>query len=395
MPELPDPKGFLFSTASAAIKKPGRKDIALIYSESPAVCAATFTTNKIKGAPVKVSIEKIKSGKARAIVVNSGNSNVATGAQGMKDAHEMCSLVSRHMGIKEDSVYVSSTGVIGVPLPMDRIRPALMELAGTIGKSSPDEVAQAIMTTDTFYKIFKKKIKVAGKTGIILGIAKGSGMIAPNMATMLSFIMTDIAVERTALKKALKHAVDLSFNRITIDGDMSTSDTAMVMANGLAGNPPVKYGDENFNVFAKALDTVAYELSKMVAVDGEGASKLIEVEVKGAKTEKDALKGALAIANSNLVKTAVYGADVNWGRVICAVGYSGISLLEEKIDIYFGNVKLAEKGVSTGKDELAVDELKKKNVKITVHLNIGKAGAKALTCDLTEGYVKINAVYKT
>lgn len=395
--KIKPPKGFLFSTASAEVKKVGliRKDIAIIYSQAPSIFAGSFTTNKIKGAPVKLCIERIKSQKGNAIIVNSGNSNVATGAQGMKDAHEMTALTAKGLGLKESDVYAASTGVIGVPLPMDRIRPKIAQMSGNIGKSTVMDVAQAIMTTDTFAKVVSKKVKIGGKSGTITGIAKGAGMIAPNMATLLCFVMTDLAVDRPALKKSLQGAVEVSFNRITIDGDMSTSDTAIVMANGLAGNANITTKSEDYKIFDKALKAVLYELSSMIASDGEGATKLIEVEVKGAKSADDAKKAALAIANSNLVKTAIYGADVNWGRVICALGYSGAELVEEKVEISFGKVKVASKGMTTGRDEKAISELKKKNVLISVNLNLGTYADKVLSCDFTEEYVKINAEYKT
>lgn len=393
--DIPAPKGFTFSVAEAAIKKPGRPDIALIYSEKEAACSAVFTTNKIKGNPVKLCLERIKSGKGKAIVVNSGNSNDATGRKGLMDAYEMASIAAKGLGIGEDLVYVSSTGVIGVPLPMDRIRPKIKELTKMVGRASVNDIARAIMTTDTYPKVAYRRLRAGGKTGTVLGICKGSGMIAPNMATMLSFIMTDIAITRTALDKALKEAVNLSFNRITVDGDMSPSDTAFVMANGALGNKTVTPASADFAAFKKALSGLTYELSKMIVRDGEGASKVIEVVVKGARSESDALKGAFAVADSSLVKTAVYGNDVNWGRIITALGYSGMDIIEEQTDIYIGKAKIASKGLATGRHDEALKELKKKEVRITADLHLGKGRASVLTCDLTEDYIKINAEYTT
>jgi glutamate N-acetyltransferase/amino-acid N-acetyltransferase len=397
--DIPCPKGFLFSAASAAIKKPGRPDIALIYSEKDAVCSAVFTTNRFKGNPVKLCIERIKSGKGRAIVVNSGNSNDATGRRGLKDAYEMASIAAKNLGVGEHLVYVSSTGVIGVPLPMERIRPKIVEIAKSVGAGgvspSAEDVARAIMTTDTYPKIAWRKVRAGGKTGTLLGMCKGAGMIAPNMATMLCFIMTDISINRAALDKALREAVNISFNRITVDGDRSPSDTAFVMANGMLGNKTITPASRDYKSFKKALSELTYELSRMIVRDGEGASKVIEVEVKGAKTEADALKGAFAVANSNLVKTAVYGNDVNWGRVITALGYSGMEMVEEKVDKYFGKAKIASRGVATGRHAEALKELKKKEVRISADLHIGKGRASVLTCDLTEEYVKVNAEYTT
>ncbi|MBA4373836.1 MAG: ornithine acetyltransferase [Thermodesulfovibrio sp.] len=389
------PKGYLFSTVEAAVKKPGRQDIALIVSAVEADMAGTFTTNTVKAAPVKLCIRKIASGTGQAIVVNSGNANACTGQQGMKDAREMVSIVSKEAGLDQDLVYISSTGVIGTPLPMERIRQPLKTLAKKIGTATLDEVAATIMTTDTFPKVVHKKLKICGVSGTISGICKGAGMIAPNMATMLCFILTDFAVDRKTLGAVLKSAVNRSFNRITIDGDMSTNDTVMMMANGLAGNEPINAKAPDLAKFQKALDEITYELAELVVKDGEGATKLVEVLVKGARNEKDAEKAAFAVANSSLVKTAIYGNDANWGRIICAVGYSGISFKEEKADIYFNKVKVVKDGLANNKDKEATAELKSKKIRITVDLKSGKAEAKVLTCDLTEEYIRINAEYRT
>lgn len=389
------PKGFLFSTVEAAIKKPGRKDIALIVSAVEAAIAGTFTTNNVKAAPVRICMKKIRTGNGQAIVVNSGNANACTGKQGTKDANEIISSVSEETGIRPALVYISSTGVIGTPMPMARIRPSLKKLAEGIGKSALDDVAKTIMTTDTYPKMVHKRLKIGDKTGTISGICKGAGMIAPNMATMLCFILTDIAVEPKTLDAVLRSAVKKSFNRITIDGDMSTNDTVMMMANGVICNKPVSMKSPDLKAFQKALDELTYELSKLVVKDGEGATKLIEVLVKGARNEYDAEKAAFAVANSSLVKTAVYGNDANWGRIMCAVGYSGIKFKEETTDIYFNRVRVAKNGIANNKDKEATGTLKSKEVRITVDLHAGKASAKVLTCDLTEGYIRINAEYRT
>lgn len=389
------PKGYLFSTVEAAVKKPGRQDIALIVSAVEADMAGTFTTNAVKAAPVRICMKKIASGTGQAIVVNSGNANACTGQQGMKDAREMVSIVAKASGIGQDLVYISSTGVIGTPLPMERIRKPLLQLAADIGKATLDEVAKTIMTTDTFPKVVHKRLKIGGVSGTISGICKGAGMIAPNMATMLCFILTDFAVDKKTLSAVLKSSVDRSFNRITIDGDMSTNDTVMIMANGLAGNEPLTAKTPEFGKFQKAVEEITYELAELVVKDGEGATKLIEVLVKGARSERDAEKAAFAVANSSLVKTAIYGNDANWGRIICAVGYSGIAFREEKADIYFNKVKVVKDGLANNKDREATAELKSKNIRITVDLKSGKAEAKVLTCDLTEEYIKINAEYRT
>jgi glutamate N-acetyltransferase / amino-acid N-acetyltransferase len=389
------PSGFLFSTVEAAVKKPGRKDLALIYSEKESVMAGMFTTNKVKAAPVKLDARLVKSGRGQAIIVNSGNANACTGAQGMKDAAEMSGLVAGVKGIKADRVYVCSTGVIGTPMPMDRIRAKIPELVSNLGEMTFYDVATAIMTTDTFPKIVSKQMNIGSKTVTISGICKGAGMIQPNMATMLAFIITDARIEETALAAALRRSVRRSFNRITIDGDMSTNDTVLVMANGIAGNTPIKIKTKDFETFAGALAELAYELSEMIVRDGEGATKLVEVEVRNAKTEKEAEKGAFAIANSLLVKTAIYGHDANWGRLLCALGYSGISISEEKVDVYLNDVPVAKKGVATGADKEANEAMKSDTLNILIDLKLGKGSAKVLTCDLTEDYVKINAEYRT
>jgi len=389
------PKGFLFSTIEVAIKKPGRKDLALIYSEVETNIAGAFTTNRVKAAPVRIDMRKIKSGRGQAIIVNSGNANACTGEQGLRDANEMAGSVSKGLHIKPSMVYVSSTGVIGSTMPMERIRPAIAELVSGLGRSSFEDVAAAIMTTDTFPKIVKKRVRVGEQTGTIAGICKGAGMICPNMATMLCFILTDIAVDQKTLGRTLQEVVKKSFNRLTIDGDMSTNDTVLVMANGILGNPPVSEKTEAYLPFSKALLEVTTELSKMIAMDGEGATKFIEIEIKGAKNDFDAEKAALAVANSNLVKTAVYGNDANWGRIMAALGYSGIFFREELVDIFIGKVKIVYKGLTTGKDKEAGDVLKNKEVNIVIDLHLGKASAKVFTCDLTEEYIRINAEYRT
>jgi len=389
------PKGFLFSTVEAAIKKPGRKDLALIYSEAEANTAGMFTSNKVKAAPVKLDMKKIRSGRGQAIIVNSGNANACTGQKGLEDAVEMTRLVAHRLKMKSSLVYVCSTGVIGTPMPMDRITAKISGLMDNFGKSGIEDVAAAIMTTDTFPKIIRKKVRVGSKVGNIAGICKGAGMICPHMATMLCFIMTDISVNQQALNRALKDSVKKSFNRLTIDGDMSTNDTVLIMANGMIGNYELSERSEAYPAFKKSLDEITYGLSRLIALDGEGATKLVEIDLKGAKSEADAEKAAFAVANSNLVKTAIYGNDSNWGRIMAAIGYSGIDMKEEKVDIYFGRVKAVDKGLTTGRDIKAAKVLKGNHIKIVIDLHIGKASAKVLTCDMTEEYIKVNADYRT
>jgi len=389
------PKGFLFSAVAAAIKKTGRLDLALIFSEKEAVASGMFTKNNIKAAPVRLNMKRIKSGKGQAIIVNSGNANACTGKNGMKDAIEMAAMIADALGLKQNKVYACSTGVIGTPMPMEKIRSKTAELTDNLGRKTINDVATAIMTTDTFPKVISKMIEIDSKTITISGVCKGAGMICPNMATMLCFIVTDANIDKSALDKALKNAVEKSFNRITVDGDMSTNDTILIMANGLADNSLIKLNSKEFNKFADAISDITYELSKMIVKDGEGATKLVEIEVKNAKNKKDAEKGAFTIANSLLVKTTIYGNDANWGRIMAALGHSEISIKEEKIDIALNDLKIVSKGIGTGMDKEANERLKSKEIKITIDLHNGRSNAKVLTCDLTEDYVKINAEYRT
>lgn len=389
------PKGFLFSTAEAAIKKPGRKDLGLIYSEGESVVAGMFTTNAVKAAPVKLDMRRIRSGKGQAIIVNSGNANACTSEKGMKDAMEMTALTARTLELKAGSVYVCSTGVIGMPMPMERIRPKIPELSEALGQSTIDDVAAAIMTTDTFPKIAGRKIRIDGTSVTISGICKGAGMICPNMATMLCFIMTDAHIEHSALVSALRSAVAQSFNLITVDGDMSTNDTVLIMANGMAGNNIIKKSSVSFERFSLSLSQITRELSEMIVKDGEGASKFVKVIVRNAKNSEEAKRGAFAIANSVLVKTALFGNDANWGRIIAALGYSGITIKEDRTDIRLNSVAVANKGQSTGRDKEANARLKGREITIVADLHLGKGTATVLTCDLTEDYVRINAEYRT
>lgn len=391
------PKGFLFSVAEAAIKKPGRNDLALIYSEKEALISGLFTTNRIKAAPVRLDIERIKAGKGRAIIINSGNANACTGKQGMKDALEISKLVAKGLNIEPSYVYVCSTGVIGTLMPMERIRPKIPELIKGLGQFDIEDVASAIMTTDSFPKVLTKRFKIGKKIATISAVCKGAGMICPNMATMLCFIVTDLNIEKRALDRALRDAVDKSFNRITVDGDMSTNDTVLMMANGLAENDPIKYriDSSEYIRFSEALSDLTYELSRMIVRDGEGATKVIEIEVKNANSYKDAERAAFSVANSLLFKTAMYGNDANWGRIMAALGYSKIMLKEERIDISLNGLKIVKGGLSKGKDKEANERLKNKEIKVLIDLNLGKANVRVLTCDLTEEYIKINAEYRT
>ncbi len=388
--------GFTFAGISAGIKKSGMKDLALIFSDSPAEVAALFTNSSIKAPSVKHGIEKLAARKkCRAVIINSGNANACTGAPGVRDDRELTEKAADVLGLPSELVYSASTGIIGKPLPMAKIKKALPVLAGALSSSSLATAASAIMTTDTFEKISSRQIKLGRKTGTIAGIAKGAGMICPNMATMLCFIVTDVAINRKTLDAALRDAVKKSFNRITVDNDMSTNDTVMALANGSLGNRSLSGRSPSFYKFKKALEEITYDLARMIVQDGEGATKLVEVAVKGAATEADAEKTALSIAKSMLVKTAVYGQDPNWGRIMAAIGYADTVVIEEKIDIWLNNVKLVSRGIATGRDKSARKALAARDILISVDLGMGKETAKALTCDLTKEYININAHYST
>lgn len=390
--------GFLVSGIRCGIKKKeGAKDLAVIYSEVPASVAAVFTKNAVKAAPVLLDIERVKSGKGKAVVINSGNANACTGDDGLKKAREMSRGIAKVLKVKEEMVYVSSTGVIGEPLPVDKITNAIPELVKDMREDGWKDAEAAIMTTDAFPKMVGVRIDVSGKDVTILGIAKGAGMIHPNMATMLSYIATDCFISPSLLDKALRKAVDASFNSITVDGDMSTNDTVIVLANGVAGNKPFTSRSRDMEKFQEALNYVTKELAKMIVRDGEGATKLIEINVKGAASKSDARKAANAIGRSNLVKTAFFGMDPNWGRIAAAAGYSGARVVPERMDIYFNDVQVVKNGLCVGGDweERARREMKGKEVRVTVNLNMGKGDAIVWASDLTYDYVKINASYRS
>lgn len=390
-------KGYQFSAVEAAIKKPGRKDLALIFSEVPATACAVFTTNKVKAAPVLLSEERIIGGTAQALIVNSGNANACTGNAGLSAAAETSALLASALGIPDSLVQVSSTGVIGVQMPMDRIRAAIPGLVKGLPSGTFDDISQAIMTTDTFPKM-EVRSGQAGKFGYTLaGIAKGAGMIMPNMATMLSFIITDADVEPGFLQSAFRRAVDSSFNSITVDGDMSTNDTCLILSNGKAGNSAIVSGTPEAEMFESLLNDVLLSLAKLIVKDGEGATKFVEIRVTGAKDNADARKVAQAIANSCLVKTAFFGQDANWGRIFAATGYSGAEVDQSKLSLCFDDVCMARNGVFAGGDaeKCGTEVLKKKEFTVTVSLGLGHGTATVYTSDLSHEYVSINADYRT
>ncbi len=392
-----DIKGYQFSAIEAAIKKPGRKDLALIFSEVPATASAVFTRNAVKAAPVLLSMEHIKGGKAQALVVNSGNANACTGEAGMAVARETSRLVAEGLGISDEAVQVCSTGVIGVQMPAARIKAAIPALIEGLSSGTLDDIAQAIMTTDTFPKMEARSATAGGISYSVAGIAKGAGMIMPNMATMLSFIISDAAVEQPLLDKAFRRAVGTSFNAITVDGDMSTNDTCLIMANAMAGNPPITAGTPEAEVFEQLLCEVLLSLAKQIVKDGEGATKFVEIRITGARTDADAKLAALSIANSSLVKTAFFGQDANWGRIFAAVGYSGAEVDQNRLSLNFDDVCMAKNGVFAGDnaEQRGTEILRQKEFTVTVDLGLGSGTATVYTSDLSHEYVSINADYRS
>jgi len=390
------PKGFLAGGIYCGIRKT-KKDIALIYSEKPAFAACVFTKNKVIAAPLIVDQLQLQKSKfISAIVVNSGNANACTGEKGIQDAWTMVNVTAETLRIPSEQVLVASTGVIGQYLPMEKITAGIKELSKKLSKEGGADAAEAIMTTDLIKKEIAVKVNLNSGVATIGGIAKGSGMIAPNMATMLAFITTDACINVAALEKALKMATDRSFNCITVDGDTSTNDMVAVLANGLAGNNEIIEGTKDFEIFYNALEFVMIALAKLIVRDGEGATKFIEIFVTGAKSELEAKQAARAVANSNLVKTAIHGADANWGRVIAAVGYSGIEFDPAKVCISFNDVPVLKQNYQIVIDEeKAKQALLEKDISILIELNQGSAQAKFWTCDLSKEYVSINASYRS
>lgn len=388
--------GFLASGVAAGVKYKDKKDIALIYSTSDAVVAGVYTTNRVKAAPLLLTMERAALGRARAVLANSGNANACNGERGMEDARAMTLRAAGGLNIPVETVLVASTGVIGQPMPMDRVLLGVDQAVKALDKEGGKDAAEAIMTTDTMPKECAVSFESGGRKVTLGGMAKGSGMIHPNMATMLCFITTDAAVERRCLEHCLRGAADASFNMISVDGDTSTNDTLLAMANGRAGNPVITENSPDMEVFRSALTAVCVQLAKAVAGDGEGASKLIEVEVVNAATLRDARLSARAIASSSLFKAAVFGRDANWGRIICAAGYSGAEFDPEKVDIYIGGEQVAGNGAALAfSEERATEILSRDTVKITVDLKDGSHRATAWGCDLTYDYVRINGDYRS
>lgn len=389
-------KGFTAAGVKAGIKKSGNLDVAVIYTKTKAVVAGTFTQNKVAAAPVYVSKEVVATGTAHAIVANAGCANACTGQQGLDDAHKMAQIAADELGVNADDVIVGSTGVIGVNLPMDKLEAGIKDAVANLSADGSDNAGRAIITTDTHSKSVTCEFELSGKTVRMGAIAKGSGMIRPNMATMLCYITTDIAIDQALLQKAVSGCVEKSFNMISVDGDMSTNDMVIVLANGEANNAKITEENADYQIFFDKLMMLCTELAKQIAADGEGASKFLTINVKGAKSFADAKTVGMAIANSPLVKTAFFGEDPNWGRVICAVGYSGADMVPEKTVVKFGGITIFANGTGATYNEKALAHvMKEKDIVIDIELNMGQEDATVWSCDLSYEYVKINGEYHT
>ena len=393
------PKGYKATGVAAGIK-PGRNDMAAIFSEAEATAAACFTKNAFKAAPIVLCMENIKGGKARAAIINAGNANACTGFVGLNDAKRMAQFTAELLEIPAEEVIVASTGVIGQNLPMDKIEFGIKAAVNSLSSDGGNTAARAIMTTDLAPKEVAVVFEIGGKTVTIGGMAKGSGMIHPNMATMLGFLTCDAVISSFTLQKALSAAVETSYNMITVDGDTSTNDMVSCFANGLAGNPEIFDGTDEFQLFSEAMAYVNTKLAKMIAKDGEGATKLLEIKIINAPDYNNAVIAAKSVASSSLVKTAFYGEDANWGRIYAALGYSGADLGEMNVDVTFisenGTIKLAENGAGINFDEdFARKVLQAAEIEVLIDLKNGDAAATAWTCDLSYDYIKINASYRS
>jgi glutamate N-acetyltransferase/amino-acid N-acetyltransferase len=382
---------------AAGIKPSGKKDLALIYSPTPARVAAVFTSNQVKGAPVLVSMEHARSGIAQAIVASSGCANVCTGEQGLRDAREMTKLVGELLRMPAKHVLIAATGVIGVPMPMDKVRAALPKLVKALSPQGGRAAAEAIMTTDTLPKEAALRVDIGGRPVTLGGIAKGVGMIEPHLATMFCFVATDAVIAPDTLRPVVRRAVEGTFNRITVDGDQSTSDTVAVLANGVAENAPLAPGARGLRGFARALEALMQRLARMLVADGEGASRLVTVTVRGAATRRDAVVAARSVANSPLVKTAIAGQDPNWGRIMMALGKSAARVEQQRVAIAFEDELLVEQGMLREGARIGrIREIMgRPEYAITVDLGLGRGEDRVWTCDLSEEYVRINAKYTT
>ncbi len=396
-------KGFLASSAAAGIKYEGRTDMAMLFSEKPCHAAGTFTTNIVKAAPVKWDQDIVYHHEgARAVIINSGIANACTGEEGIQLCRITAGSAAQVLQIPEDSVLVASTGVIGMQIAPDRIEGGIRKLAPALeaGCEAGNRAARAIMTTDTKPKQAAVQVEIGGKTVTIGGMCKGSGMIHPNMCTMLGFLTTDVSISKELLQEALSEDIRDTYNMVSVDGDTSTNDTVLLLANGMAGNPEICEKNGDYETFCKALNYVNTTLARKIAGDGEGATALFEVKILNAESKEQAVTLAKSVVTSSLVKAAIYGHDANWGRILCAMGYSGAQFDPDKVDLYFesraGRIKIIENGVSTGySEEEATRILSEDEVTASADIKMGSASATAWGCDLTYDYVKINADYRS
>ncbi len=387
------PAGFTAGSLHCGIKEGNftKPDIAIIFATDSAIAAGTFTTNKVKAAPVRVSAAHMRSPEIRAIVANSGNANACTGAPGIESARRMTRAAACALGVKERQILVCSTGRIGSPLPIEKIERCMSQIGTVLSPDGSQRAAEAIMTSDTFAKELAVEFEFDGRTVRIGGIAKGAGMIDPNMATMLCFLTTDAVIGKADLQHALSDAVEQSFNRITVDGDMSTNDTVLLLASGLAGHAPIVSGSAGYEVFQSALDYVTRHLARMIVEDGEGVTKFVEVHVNGGATFSDARRVAEAVAKSCLVKCAWFGGDPNWGRIMDAIGYSGAKMREETVDIFYDGVIAVKGGVASATPLAKLKELvHQKRFTVMIDLHLGEAEYTVYTTDLSTEYVKLN-----
>ena len=390
------PKGFKAAGVKAGIKKSGNLDLALIYTEKEAAVAGVFTKNAVAAAPVIVSREVVKGGKAHAIVANAGCANACTGETGLANARKMAALAAAEVGCASDELLVGSTGIIGVNLPMDKLEAGIKAAAAELSEDGSKNAGNAIITTDTYSKACSCEVEIGGQAVRFGAIAKGSGMIQPNMATMLCYITTDANISSQLMQKALSEIVEVSFNMISVDGDMSTNDTVLVLANGASGAAEITDGSPEYDKFYATLKEICQELSKRIAADGEGATKFLTINVSGTKTFEDAKTVAMSIAKSPLVKTAFFGEDPNWGRVICAVGYAGIPMVPEKTVIKFGGVPVYANGLGAEFNEDDIHKvMAEHDIVIDVEMGMGDAKATVWSCDFSYEYVKINGEYHT
>jgi len=388
--------GFQFAGVACGIKESGNKDLAVIFSEQPAVAAALFTTNQIKSPAVLCGMERMKKSRLQAVVVNSGNANACTGPGGFKDAEAMCAEVGLRLDVQKDRVLPSSTGIIGMRLPMDKVRAGIAEATAQLSPEALGDAAEAIMTTDRVPKIAHAQCRIGGRRVTIAGIAKGAGMIAPNMATMLAYVFSDAAISAPVLKPMLRRAADQSFNAITVDGDCSTNDTVLCLANGLARNPSIRRGTADAAVFERTLTKLMKGLALGLLEDAEGATKLVEIRVEGARTVRDARRVAFAVANSSLVKTAFFGEDPNIGRIMVVIGGAGVRVAPDAVEVAFDRVKVVRRGVAVGtREQDAAAVMKQRSFRVRIGLGIGRAAASVWTCDLSHEYVRINSEYRT